>query len=68
MERDYTLFAHVVDANGAIVAQSDHQPQDRRYPTSIWDVNEQVRDEFTLEIPASVPNGKYQVKIGWYKI
>lgn len=68
MERDYTLFAHVLDAKGSIVAQSDHQPQDRLYPTSIWDVGEQVRDEFTLEIPANVPNGTYQVKIGWYDL
>lgn len=68
MERDYTLFAHLLNSDGEIVAQSDHQPQDRLYPTSIWDVNEQVRDEFTLEIPANVSNGKYTLEIGWYDV
>lgn len=68
MERDYTLFAHLLNSDGEIIAQSDHQPQDRRYPTSIWDVNEQVRDEFSFEIPATVPNGQYKVVIGWYDL
>jgi hypothetical protein len=68
MVRDYTLFAHVINTNGEIVAQSDHQPQNRRYPTSTWDVNEQVRDDFALELPPDLPNGNYQIRIGWYDL
>ncbi len=66
MNRDYTLFVHIVDRDGKIVAQSDHQPQERRYPTSIWDVGEQVRDEFSLVLPEDAAPGKYAVRIGWY--
>ncbi len=68
MDRDYTFFAHVVDAEGKIVTQSDHQPQAGRYPTSIWDAGEPVRDDFKLELPADAPIGRYSVKIGWYDL
>ncbi len=68
LDRDYTVFVHVLDAAGTIVAQSDHQPQGGNYPTSIWDVGERVRDEFALNLPNDLANGKYQIKIGWYDL
>lgn len=68
MDRDYTVFVHMLDADGNIVAQSDHQPQAGNYPTSIWDAGERVRDEFALNLPNDLANGKYQIKIGWYDL
>ncbi len=68
MDHDYTVFVHVLDASGAIVAQSDHQPQAGRYPTSIWDAGEAVRDDFTVNLPANLPEGKYNIEIGWYDL
>jgi hypothetical protein len=49
--RDYTLFLHVLDADGAIVAQYDGQPQGGLYPTAIWDVGERVRDTVAVSLP-----------------
>ena len=60
----YTTFVHVVDAAGEIVAQSDFQPLDGRYPTSIWSPGEAVVDELVLE---TIPPGPYQVYLGWYR-
>lgn len=68
MDRDYTMFAHVLDESGKIIAQSDHQPQTGNYPTSIWGVGEQVRDDFTLTIPSDVAVGKYKIEVGWYDL
>ena len=68
MERDYTMFVHLLDANRNIVAQADHQPQAGAYPTSIWDVNESVRDAFTLELPRELQPGKYTLRVGWYDL
>jgi hypothetical protein len=31
-------------------------------------VNEQVRDDFALELPPDLPNGNYQIRIGWYDL
>jgi hypothetical protein len=61
---DYTVFLHLRDSDGQIVAQADAQPRvdDTRYPTSMWRRGEVVTDEhqFTL-----VP-GNYSVWVGLY--
>ncbi|MBI5650586.1 MAG: glycosyltransferase family 39 protein [Chloroflexi bacterium] len=66
MDRDYTVFVHLLDANGQIVAQADHQPQAGNYPTSIWDAGEIIRDEFSINVPHAP--GKYTLRIGWYDL
>ncbi len=66
MDRDYTLFVHLIGEDGKILAQADHQPQDGSYPTSIWDAGENVRDAFTLTFPRDATPGRYKIKIGWY--
>jgi len=63
-QTDYTTFVHLVDVAGEIVAQSDAQPLDGRYPTSIWSPGEGIVDEHLL---AAVPPGEYQVYVGWYR-
>jgi hypothetical protein len=64
-EQDYTVFVHALDAVGNIIAQVDRQPQP--YPTSLWDAGEQVRDEYTLTLPASARRvivGLYRAETG----
>jgi hypothetical protein len=65
---DYTVFIHVVDADGNLVAQSDGQPQNGAYPTSIWDEGEIVPDRHTLVLPPDLAPGDYRVKIGLYQL
>ncbi len=67
-DRDYTVFVHVLDARGNIVAQADHQPQNGAYPTSIWDAGEQVRDDLTVVLPPQTPDGKFTIAIGLYDL
>ena len=62
-DRDYTVFVHALDAGGKIIAQDDHEPQRGNYPTSLWDVGEQVRDEYSLTLPP----GAYPIEIGLYR-
>jgi len=50
-DADYTVFVHLLDASGNIVAQLDAPPRNGKYPTSIWDVGEIVKDEYDLPIP-----------------
>jgi hypothetical protein len=61
-ERDLTVFVHLVDAAGRVVAQDDRQPADRGYPTSIWDPGEQILDPH----PLVAPPGRYRVVVGLY--
>lgn len=59
---DYTVFIHVLDADGRIVAQADNQPRQGEYPTSLWQPGEVVRDSHRLSVPA----GANQVRVGLY--
>lgn len=61
-DKDYTLFIHFLDANGAMLGQSDAQPFNGQYPTSLWDAGERVRDARQIAIPA----GATRLRIGWY--
>lgn len=64
--RDYTVFVHLLDASGALVAQADAPPQANGYPTSIWAAGEQIRDPHLITLPADLPPGAYTFHIGLY--
>ena len=50
--RDYTVFIHVLDAHGGLVAQQDSPPRGGAYPTSLWDAGEVVDDPHPLSFSA----------------
>jgi hypothetical protein len=60
---DYTVFAHLVDAQGKLVAQQDNEPQRGAYPTSFWDTGEMVGDEYVLP----TPRGEEHLEVGLYR-
>ncbi|MDE3074230.1 MAG: hypothetical protein KGJ86_02275 [Chloroflexota bacterium] len=60
--RDYTVYVHLLDAHGRIVAQADGQPRGGDFPTSTWLPGDRVEDRHTL----SVPPGRYTVEVGLY--
>jgi hypothetical protein len=64
--RDYTVFAHVYDGSGQIVAQMDGWPANGNYPTSAWVAGEYVAEERLIPLPDSLPDGEYTVKVGLY--
>lgn len=67
IDKDYTLFAHLVDEKGEIVAGSDSQPRKGKVPTSSWSPNQQVVDGLVLPITDEVMAKKnYRLEIGWY--
>lgn len=60
----YTVFLHVVDENGGLVAQDDRMPQDGRLPTTCWQPGEVIADPHIATIP---DDGKsYRVLVGLY--
>ena len=61
-DKDYTLFVHVLNADGELVEQRDGQPFEGEYPTSLWDAGERVRDVRTVALP---PTARH-LRIGWY--
>ena len=63
---DYTIFVHLLDENSNLVAGSDSQPLNNRYPTSIWTPGEQILDPHTVVTPSDLPPGQYRLAIGIY--
>ena len=63
---DYTVFVHLRDPAGQIVAQKDQPPLAGAYPTSLWDAGEIVADEIVLPLPETLPAGVYNLVIGLY--
>lgn len=63
---DYTIFVHLLDANGNLRAQRDQQPLDGRYPTGFWEAGEKVGDTYLLTLPPDLPPGSYRIELGMY--
>lgn len=62
---DYNIFLHVIDENGAIVAQLDTQPQAGAAPMTTWVPGQIIPDAYQLSIPADAP-GTLRLLIGLY--
>ncbi|HLB12271.1 MAG TPA: glycosyltransferase family 39 protein [Dehalococcoidia bacterium] len=65
---DYTVFLHLVDESGRLVAQADGQPQGGAFPTSYWEPGEVVADQVQLALPRDVAPGIYKLRMGLYQL
>jgi hypothetical protein len=62
---DYTLFAHVLDANGKLIGQADGPPFNGDYPTTWWRAGEEFVEERSIPLLERMSAG--QVVIGLYR-
>ncbi|KAA3656910.1 MAG: hypothetical protein DWQ04_29695 [Chloroflexi bacterium] len=63
MTQSYTVFVHVLDINGQLVAQQDGMPVQGSLPTTCWQSGEFVTDVYQLSLSQSEP---YQLVVGMY--
>lgn len=64
MERDYTVFVHLIGPDGLPAAQLDRQPGG--YPTSDWRPGEWVLDTYTVPLPPGLALENVSVQTGFY--
>ncbi len=64
---NYTVFLHLLDAQGQWVASIDSQPLDAEYPTSYWVLGELVADPHRLSLQG-VPSGRFELWAGLYDL
>ena len=64
-DKSYTAFVHILDSSNQVVAQKDAEPFDGNYPTSIWDAQEIIKEQYALSIPADA-RGPFSIEIGMY--
>lgn len=66
MEKDYTVFVHIVDAAGQIWGQQDSMLVSGERPTSSWELGEIIEDEYQLTVDVEGPREGYTIELGVY--
>ncbi len=66
MERDYTVFVHLLDKGGSIRGQRDGQPLQGFVPTSAWRKGWILADRYDLVVAPDAPSGEYRIEVGIY--
>jgi hypothetical protein len=64
---DYTVFVHVVGPDGRMWGQRDAPPDNGAYPTRRWAAGEVVADPVRVALPADLPAGPLEVRVGMYR-
>ena len=65
MDRDYTSFVHLLDANDVVLAQHDGSPDQGLTPTTRWLAGEIILDRHALAVQSLAP-GEYRLAAGMY--
>jgi hypothetical protein len=60
----YTLFVHILDANGNLIGQADGPPSGGDYPSNWWSSGETIVESRPLPLPP----GADRVTIGLYRL
>jgi hypothetical protein len=67
LDRNYTVFYHVIGPDGQRYGQQDTMPQDGQLPTTQWQPGVIVSDEYRATLAANAPGqGDYQDWVGFY--
>jgi hypothetical protein len=61
-----TIFVHLLDDSGNIVAQHDGPPVSGVYPLTAWQSGTIIADRHVLALPAETPPQAYQLAVGLY--
>ncbi len=60
-ERAWSVFVHLIDANGGRVGQSDSEPAGGNWPTTLWAPGTTIVDEHTLRFDGDLAGAILQV-------
>jgi hypothetical protein len=66
-DADYTIFMHLLDNTENLVQAYDQPPLNGAFPTHLWQPGDTVIDEWYIQLPAEMENGRYHLIVGWYK-
>ncbi|MGI5914827.1 MAG: ArnT family glycosyltransferase [Anaerolineae bacterium] len=68
LNHPYTVFVHLVDESGAVLAQADGQPMGNSFPTTYWQPGDRIRDERTISLDdiRIMPDSIFRLLVGFY--
>ena len=62
----YSVFVHLVNHDGDILAQDDREPADGEHPTTSWVAGETVADAHSFTFPDTTDAGPFGLEVGLY--
>ncbi len=62
----YTVFVHLLDAEGQIVGQADAPPLEGAFATPFWRPGDRVRDLYRLAVPVEHFGERLTLRVGLY--
>lgn len=65
-DANYTIFNHLLGADGQLYGQFDSPPMGEAWLTSTWRPGEVIVEERLIPIAAEAGNGRYSIAIGLY--
>lgn len=63
----YSVFVHVDDASGKLMAQHDGPPAGDTRPTDLWKPGDVIDDRHGVVLPTAIAPGDYRVNVGMYR-
>jgi 4-amino-4-deoxy-L-arabinose transferase-like glycosyltransferase len=66
MDKSYTVFAHLLDAQEKVRGGADHVPAGGSRPTTGWVPGEIINDTVSITLDADAPPGDYWLEVGLY--
>lgn len=68
LDQSYTVFAHLLDSAGSLIAQADGLPRGGQYPTQFWGADDVILDPHTFVLPVDAPAGPTTLRVGFYRL
>ncbi len=62
----YSVFVHLIDHDGDILAQDDSEPAGGEHPTTSWVAGEIITDAHAFPFPAADAEGPFGLEVGLY--
>lgn len=66
INRPYTVFIHLLDGNGRLVAQADGLPRGGQWLTTCWQPGQAFADSQVIEPADELAAGRYTLRAGFY--
>ena len=64
--QDYSVFVHLLDAEGTLLAQHDGVPANGDYPTAWWLTGDVIPDIHVLDLEEALPSASAYLLVGMY--
>jgi hypothetical protein len=68
LSNDYTVFVHLLDQSGQLIAQHDGEPAAGRRPTRTWQEGDLIIDTHKLQWQTEIYRGPATIAVGLYDL